>query len=209
MGATLGRAVHSATMWLLTLPLVLYWLPFLRSLFDGVSYEWGNTLFGRTFHGAGTSGDFWFPTAGVVIGVILLWSGWRGPDRIFRPLALAVAGLWFADAIHTIASGSDMIFEGATLGVSLSVGKVALAYYAILLALMVWSFRQPSRASLALTWANYVLLAIVVVLLPVQYFLLSAGRGQETSDLAGVIITICQWLLLGAGFSLGSFRRRA
>jgi len=207
MGATTGRAVHAATMWLLTLPLILYWLPFLRSLFDGASYEWGNSLFGRVFHGAGTSGDFWFPAAGTILGVVLLWSGWRGPDRIFRPLALIVAGLWFADAAYMIGSGNDIMFEGATLGVSLSIGRIALAYYGVLLALILWSLRRPGRAGLPLGIANYALLAVVLALLPVQYFLLSAGRGQEANDQTGVIITICQWLLLSAAFAVGSLRR--
>ncbi len=207
MGRTTGRAVHVATMWLLTLPFILFWLPFLRALFDGASYEWGNTLLGRAFHGAGTSGDFWFPTIGTLLGIVLLWSGWRGPDRIFRPPALVVVGLWFADAVHTIASGNDIMFEGATLGVSLSIGKIALAYYGILLALILWSFRRAARAGRPLGAVNLALLAIVLVLLPVQYVLLSSAEGQEARDQIGVVITICQWLLLSAAFALGSLRR--
>lgn len=207
MGATTGRAVHATTMWLLTLPFILFWLPFLRSLFDGASYEWGNTVFGVTFHGAGTGGDFWFPTVGTILGIVLLWSGWRGPDRIFRPLALIVVGLWFADSAYTIGSGNDIMFEGATLGVALSIGKIALAYYGVLLALILWGFRRPARAGLPLGLANYALLIVVLALLPAQYYLLSAGRGQEASDQSGVIVTMAQWLLLSAAFALGSLRR--
>ena len=80
----------------------------------------------RRRHEAAISGS---RPSGSILGIVLFWSGWRGPDRIFRPLALIVVGLWFADAVYTIGSGNDIMFEGATLGVSLSIGKIALAYY--------------------------------------------------------------------------------
>ena len=203
-----GRAAQAAMMWLLTLPFILYWLPFLRSIFDGASYQWGHSLFGHGFSGAGLSGDFWFPCLGVALGVILLWSGWRGPDRLFRPLALVVAGIWLADAIHTLLSGEDIAFEGATLGMTLSVGRIFLAYYALLLALLLWTFRAPARPGRPLGRANKLLLLAVILLLPVQYLALSSGQGREASDQIGVLITIGQWLLLSAAFALGSLRAR-
>jgi hypothetical protein len=203
-----GRAAQAVLMWLLTLPFILYWLPFLRSLFDGASYRWGISLFGRDFSGAGLSGDFWFPCLGVALGIVLLWSGWRGPDRLFRPLALLVAGIWFADAVYAIASGQDIAFEGATLGMTLSVGRIFVAYYLVLV-LMLLDFRGPPRPARPLGRANKILLLIVILLLPVQYAVLSSGRGQETSDQIGVLITIGQWLLLSAAFGLGSLRGRA
>ncbi|HEV2818035.1 MAG TPA: hypothetical protein VGW40_12540 [Allosphingosinicella sp.] len=202
------RAAHAALMWLLTLPFILYWLPFLRSIFDGASYEWGHSLFGRQFSGAGLGGDFWFPCAGVALGIACLWSGWRGPDRLFRPLALSVVAVWLTDAIHTIASGEDIEFEGATLGMTLSVGRIFLGYYLVLLALLLWSFRAPARPALPLGRANQLLLLVVILLLPIQYAVLSSGRGQEASDQIGVLITIGQWLLLSAAFALGSLRGR-
>ena len=52
---------------------------------------------------------------------------------------------------------------------------------------------------------NMVLLAIFALLLPIQYWLLSTGSGQDTNDVVGVLLTMAGWLL----FSVGLGRRRS
>ena len=62
----------------LTILFVLGWLPMLRGAFDGPSYEWGNSYFGKQFSGKGTAGDYWFLIVQAALGILILFLGWRG-----------------------------------------------------------------------------------------------------------------------------------
>lgn len=48
------RLLQGLLLWT-ALTTLVSWLPFVRGLFDGMSYQWG--AFG--FSGRGTSGDYW------------------------------------------------------------------------------------------------------------------------------------------------------
>ena len=201
-----ARIAHVVAMVFLTLSFVLFWLPLVRTICVGPSYEWGSRLFGMGFSGAGIGGDWWFLWIGSAAGIALLWTGWRGPDRLFRPLAFAAAGILLADAIYTVASGNDATFEGATLGVSLSIGTIQLCFYALLLALLLWSWRSPTRRREPLARINTTILVAALMLLPLQYALLSTGQGQEARDAIGVFMTMGQWVLISFGFGLPARR---
>lgn len=192
----------------LTLAYILAWLPAVRGLLDGPTYEWGLTLFGKQFSGAGLEGDYWFVAAEAMLGIVTLFLGWRSPGFVFKAVSVLFTGTMFADTLHSaFVLGQDQVFEGATLGVNVSVGMIFLTVYGVLFALsLVWAaFGRPGtppRWSLA----NSALLAIVILLLPLQYLLLATGQGREVSDQFGVLITMGQWLLLSLGFA--PFARR-
>jgi len=186
----------------LTLALILAWLPAVRGLLDGPTYEWGVTLFGRQFSGAGLEGDYWFVAGEAVLGILMLFLGWRAPGALFKALTLGFTGLWFADGLYTaFVLGQDQTFEGATLGVNVSVGTVFTAVYGVLFAAaLIWAVFGRPGARPRWSLANSALLSIAVLLLPVQYLLLSTGQGREFSDQFGVLITMGQWLLLSLSF---------
>lgn len=193
----------------LTVAFVLAWLPAVRSLLDGQTYEWGLTLFGKTFSGAGLEGDYWFVASEAALGVVTLFLGWRSPGAVFKLLSSAFTGVMFADGVYTgFILGQDQVFEGATLGMNVSVGLIFTAVYGLLFVLaLAWAaFGKPGPAP-RWTLANSALLTVAVLLLPAQYLLLSTGEGREISDQFGVLMTMGQWLLLSLSFIPWSGRR--
>lgn len=197
-----ARICRVALMVGLTAAFVMAWLPLIRSLLDGPTYEWGLTLFGRQFSGAGLSGDYWFVSLEATFGVILLFLGWRAPGALFKILSLFFTGAMFADTLYSaFVLGEGQTFEGATLGVAVSVGTIFMVLYGLMFALaLVWAaFGRPGRPP---RWsiANSALLTLAILLLPVQYLLLSTGEGREISDQFGVLITMGQWLLVSLSF---------
>lgn len=64
MSYKVARLVHVILMGWISLLFLFGWLPLLRSLMDGPSYQWGTTLLGLRFAGAGIAGDFWFLISG-------------------------------------------------------------------------------------------------------------------------------------------------
>jgi hypothetical protein len=189
----------------LTLSFILAWLPLVRSFMDGITYEWGTSYFGVQFSGAGLTGDLWLLVALSVLAMWLLYRGWRNPTPPFAAVLLAWLGLAAADSLYTLLLGGGFHFEGATLGVSVSLSLVApLLHVGFFVLAVIWSVRhrrKPHPEHLP-TWTgtNLVLVGLVVALFPVQYILLSAGQGQEAKDVIGVLLTIGQWILISMAF---------
>ncbi len=196
-----ARRLHILLMAWLTLTFVIAWLPFLRGAMDGPSYQWGASHFGWDFGGAGTGGDYWFAAAKAALAVLLLWAGWRRPNGPFRMALLLWLALRLADTVHAaILAPEDFRFQGDTLGVDVSLALVAPALDAAMLLAAFWWFMQaPAIKVPPLGRLNIVLLAIFALLLPVQYWLLSAGSGQDTNDVVGVLLTMAGWVLLSVG----------
>ena len=69
-----------------------------------------------------------------------------------------------------------------------------------------WAVQAPALPVPPLARTNIVLLATAVLLLPVQYALLSSGRGQDMNDVVGVLLTLFGWVLLSAGLGLWRIR---
>ena len=84
-----ARRIQILLMAWLTLGFVTAWLPLLRGAMDGPSYEWGDSLFGWQFSGAGTGGDYAYVAAKAALAVAFLWFGWRRPNGLFRPALVA------------------------------------------------------------------------------------------------------------------------
>lgn len=186
-----------------TLVFLFAWLPLVRSIFDGGSYEWGTAHFGAAFRGAGLSGDLWYLLSKLAIGVLALY----GTCRIWRPglwLACAIVAIYFMDSLQGyLTDPAALIFRGDTLGIEINIGLVAvvlnaLAVAAALVILLAWlrlpEFRPLSPGSRRA-------LVVLAALLPVQFVLLRFGEPHGTTDQAGVILTLLQWLAVSWAIS--------
>jgi hypothetical protein len=114
---------------------------------------------------------------------------------------------WLASTIHNVLGApDDYRFRGDTLGLDISLAWVGPGFGLVMLALAaLWAFRAPEIQVPPLAVVNRMLLAAFVLLIPVQYALLSAGRGQDNFDVAGVVVTLAGWILLSLGLGIRRF----
>ena len=57
------------------LTLVIVWLPLVRGLMDGDSYQWGYSFWGWQASSHGIRGDYWLVVLQAILGVVLLYLG--------------------------------------------------------------------------------------------------------------------------------------
>jgi hypothetical protein len=214
MVARAPSLLHRVLMGWLTLTFVLAWLPLVRSLMDGITYEWGTRYFGVPFSGAGLTGDLWLLVAQTALAIWLLYRGWRDPSPPFPAVLVAWLGLAAADALFGVLTGGEFHFEGATLGVNVLLATVVPVLHVGFFCLaLVWAVRQRGSTEPeirpAWTGTNTALVGLVVLLFPVQFLLLYSGQGQEAKDVIGVLLTISQWFLISAALYPWEQRRSA
>ena len=198
------RLLKAILIWTM-LTLLLTWLPLVRGLMDGDSYQWGNSFWGFQFEGRGVQGDYWVLVLQALIGIALLYLGWRGAHEPFSWLLL----LWHIplgvqSTYDALSSPEEYRFRGDTLGVDISlawVGPLFFGGFALLSIFWVVRNLKMRREKVVPEWAraNRVLLLIAVGLLPIQFVLLRYGAPHGTPDQIGVILTILQWLLINLG----------
>jgi hypothetical protein len=61
--------------------MIIVWLPLVRTIMDGVTYQWGNRYLGMQFGGKGMGGDFWILPLLTAFSLTLLYLGWRGAHQ--------------------------------------------------------------------------------------------------------------------------------
>ena len=191
---------------LTSLTMLTMWLPFIRGVMDGPSYQWGQSLFGINFGGRGVGGEYWLLVLEAIVAVPLICLGWRGARPPFHWLLL----LWVVPSVfnafyNAIKFPEDYRFKGDTLGVDVNLVWVAPLFWSVLALLsIVWVVsdfkRRRVHETIAWTRKNSILLAIVLLLLPVQFALLRFGEQHGTNDQIGVVLTMGQWLLLNLAF---------
>jgi len=198
------RLLKAILIWTV-LTLIIVWLPLVRGLMDGASYQWGNSAWGFQFGGRGLGGDYWFLLLQAAFGLILLYLGWRGARQPFHWMLL----LWHIQlALQSIynswTSPEDYRFKGDTLGVDISLAWVGPLLFGGFALLSIWwvvrdikSGQQRTAPQWTLT--NRVLLLIAVSLLPIQFVLLRFGPQHGPADQAGVILTMLQWVIINLG----------
>jgi hypothetical protein len=197
-----GAFLRNLALYLIAFTFVLAWLPLVRSIVDGPTYEWGTGLFDLRFSGAGTGGDFWFLIVQAALALSILYLGFRSPGRLFYALLVGWAAL---NAAHygygLVTAPSSLVFEGETLGVSLNIGVIAFALYAAVALLTILAAqlenakgRRPPRFS----WkrGNTVALVAALALLPIQFVLLRSGAPHARADEIGVLLTMAQWVAI-------------
>jgi hypothetical protein len=193
--------LHRLVLWWVAFPFVLFWLPLVRSVVDGPTYQWGVGWWGWRLGGAGLEGDLWYLAAGTVLGGILLWSGARS-GGFFRWAAPAWMLMLLARATHIAVTVPDgFVFHGDTLGIRLNLTWVAPTFHAVGLLLFAvwllgWSRSGGSAREAAGSPARTGWVVALAALLPVQVLLLRFGEPHGTTDAVGVLITIGQWLAL-------------
>lgn len=182
--------------------LLIVWLPLVRGLMDGDSYRWGSSFWGFRVGGHGVHGHYWLLLLQALLGITLLYLGWRGAQQPFHWLLL----LWHIPlgiqaTYDALRSPEDYRFRGDTLGVDVSLAWVGpLLFGGFALLSILWVVRNLPRApeQVAPPWtsANRILLLIVLIIIPIQFVLLRFGEPHDTTDQIGVILTMVQWLLI-------------
>ena len=89
------------------------------------------------------------------------------------------------------------------MGIDISLAPVGILLFGgFAVLVVVWVFRdlRSDRRREAPPWTrtNKILTIGLLALLPVQFVLLRFGEPQSTIDQIGVVLTILQWLLVGA-----------
>ena len=181
---------------------ILVWLPLVRGLMDGESYQWGAIFWGMQFGGSGVRGDYWLLVLQAIFVIRLLYLGWRGAPQPFHGLLL----LWHVPMgvqafYNAITSPDDYRFRGDTLGVDVSLAWVGpLLFGGIALLSIFWVVRdlRSGREPVEVEWtrANRIFLVIALGLLPIQFVLLRFGEPHGTRDQLGVVLTMLQWLII-------------
>ena len=195
------RLLRAILIWT-AITLIIVWLPFVRGLMDGSTYQWGNSFFGKQFGGRGVYGDYWLLVIEAAFGILLLYLGWRGARPPFHWLLLFWQILMAAQACYNaFTSPEDYRFRGDTLGVDVSlawVGPVFAGGFALLSILWVVRDLAARREKILPKWSrtNTIFLLIVLGLLPIQFVLLRFGEPHGPRDQVGVILTMTQWILI-------------
>jgi len=197
-GSRSGR-LHRLLLFWVALSFVLFWLPLVRSIMDGATYEWGVMWWGLRLGGTGLEGDLWYLAMGVALGIALLWSG-SGDGVFFRWVTPAWMILLLSQAVHlAVTTPEGFVFHGDTLGVRLNLTWIAPTFHAAGLLLFGWwllgRLREGERPG-ARTWdATHTRRVLTLAaLLPIQFVLLRFGEPHGATDAVGVVITMGQWL---------------
>ena len=192
--------------------LLFTWLPFVRAVMDGDSYQWGNSFFGFDVGGRGVHGYYWIVALQALLGLAVLVLGWRGAKPPFHWLLLLWHILLGAQAIYNaLKFPEDYRFRGDTLGIDVSLAWVGpLLFGGCALLAIWWVVRDLRRADIRVSpeWnrANIILLSIAATLLPIQFVLLRFGEQHGTHDQIGVILTILQLVVINLGLYPWSHR---
>jgi hypothetical protein len=191
-----------------SLTTLIFWLPTVRSAFDGPSYAW--SAFG--FSGRGIDGTYWFPVLCSLASMAILWAGWRGARFPFHVLLVgwhAFLAIGITRAVMEAPEGFHIVGDTADVDIDLAlIGPVFFGAWALLaLSWAVLDLRSgPHGPSPQWTRRNTYWALGLLALLPVQFALLHPGDTESTTDLLGVVLTVMQWLLLGAAFAPRSAR---
>jgi hypothetical protein len=185
------------------------WLPFIRGLMDGASYQWATTFYGWQLGGRGMAGDYWYALLRSAVGLVLLWGAWRRPTRLVRWLIAVYAVATLGDiAWAALANPDGFRFRGDTLGVDISLTWVAsvlaAAFAVVAIRFALFDDAAPAERLTGFSASGRRRLTLAVGLVPVQWALLSSATGMDWRDMMGVALTIAQWWLVSAGLSSGA-----
>ena len=84
--------ITTGLMFLISVTFLVVWLPLVRSVLDGETYQWGVNYFGTMIHGAGITSSLLFLVAQLAFYAMLFWAMFRSKNRT---LAYVLAGLWW------------------------------------------------------------------------------------------------------------------
>ena len=195
-----STGLYNGLLLLVGITFMLTWLPALRALFDGVSYQWGTSYFGMTFGGKGLNADYFYLLLQLVFYAILIWSFYRVRNRA---LNYALLGIWwihiFGNLLFEIMATGDTMFHGDTLNVhvSLSAIVIPLSLLALVLIMLV-ARRDMASDDENIPWSrkNTMIALIVFGPLPLQAIFFASGEPHGITDQVAVKVSILQCLLI-------------
>lgn len=190
----------TALLFIIAFTFLIVWLPLLRSVLDGDTYEWGLDYFGTFISGAGITLSLIFLLIQLVFYVVLFWSVFRVKNRI---VAYVLVVLWwihiFGNLLREIIVEGDTMFHGETLNVHVSLSMLVIPLSVITgLIIALWMRKDMRSADMSIPWSrrNTNMALIILGPLPIQAVLLYFGEPHATTDEIGVLITILQCMLI-------------
>ncbi len=185
---------------LISLTFVIAWLPFIRSIFDGDSYQWGMRYFGLQLGGMGINEDFVFIVIQLFLYIFLIVSMYRVRNRKIYYLLL----IWwwihvFGNFISEIMMHGGSMLHGDTLNIHISTTWIILPL-SLLTLVLVWLEIKSDllQHQLLIPWSekNSLLLGLFMVSIPIQGLLLADGEPHGLTDIIGVLMGIIQAFLM-------------
>lgn len=192
--------VYNLLLYVISFTFLIVWLPFIRSAFDGATYQWGQSYFGIALGGKGITADYGFLVLEIIFYAALFLSVYRVKNR---RVFFALLGVWwlhfFGNMIFGILQDPSLSFRGDTLGVDVPLIYIIIPLALIAMGLVVWVIRKDLKGhTTEIPWnkRNRLMAWIILGPLPLQFILLRFGPHLSLVDQIGVIITIAQCLLL-------------
>ncbi|MGB5203671.1 hypothetical protein [Eudoraea sp.] len=179
------------------------WLPFIRGISDGESYQWGTTFFGKLFYGSGTGGDFYYVLLNVAIGLGLMYTFYWGRRRnMFYLLLIIWYGSMIANSFYEVFLGEGYMFHGDTLNVHLDLSFIIIPFMIVMGALVVKVIIEDRKHSFLAkaTKKNKFWATLLLVPIPGQVVLFYMGEPHGITDKIGVIIALLQVALAWTAF---------
>lgn len=171
------------------------WLPFIRGISDGLSYQWGATFYGKLFAGKGVTGDFYFVVINLMLVTLLMYSiYWIRDRRICYGLLIIWYGSILGNLGYEVMIGERYMFHGDTLNVHVDLTYFLVPVFLLPGAFVVYMIREDRKHSLIVKrhrknrlWAMFIVLPI-----PLQVVLFYSGPPHGISDQVGVVIALLQ-----------------
>ena len=161
------------------LTFMLLWLPLLRCLFDGESYQWGQTVFGINMSSKGLSMDYFFLIVILVLYLLLYHAFyWQKNRNVFYILL----GWWFlhnfSDMLFEIATKGDTMFHGDTLGVHISLAQIVIPL-AVLSLILIFLIIKKDREmeAVAIPWGQFNKRKALFILIPLPILAILFATG--------------------------------
>lgn len=179
------------------------WLPFIRGISDGESYQWGTTLFGELFYGNGVAGDFYYVALNVLVFLLLMYSFYWIKNRgVFYVLLLVWYGSMIANSFYEVFVGEGYMFHGDTMNVHLDLSYVVIPLMIFIGAFVLYVVMDDRKQSFTAKGhkKNVVWARILLIPIPVQVVLFYMGEPHGITDKIGVIIALLQVILVWTAF---------
>lgn len=171
------------------------WLPFIRGISDGESYEWGTTFLGTLFHGKGVTGDFYFVFLNMLLVILLMYSFyWIRNRKIFYSLLGVWYGSIIANAIFEVFKGERYMFHGDTLNVHVDLTFILIPLILLLGAFVLYVVHadRKHRFTVKRHRKNRIWAMLLLLPIPIQIILFNMGEPHGITDQIGVVIALVQ-----------------
>jgi len=195
-----NHTAYNALLFFVGITFAITWLPALRSLFDGTSYQWGMSYFGFFIGGKGVTPQYLFLVIQLLFyGVFFMSFYWIRNRMVYYTLM----GIWwvhiFGNLLFDIITTGDTEFHGETMNVHISLSSIVIPLSLLAILLMILAIRRDMRAgNEAIVWSrrNTILALIILGPLPIQAILLATGEPHGLTDKIGVLISIAQCFVI-------------